>query len=226
MALSEDGRVFTWGDNQKFSCGREPERKESTGIPGEILLPAENSVLQLAAGGLTAGVLVGLRNGTTSFDNQSSTIKSMPRIRYVTSGEDKNLKFLIGSWNINAQNELDLKTWLLEGNVDPDIICVGFQELIELSSHSVAQDEAKSQIAKTHLGGGDKVCKYWTNLLLDTLNYGKTTEKYKLIKDARLAGVYLAVFIKIDLRIPIINIRSNITKVGVLGKLVSKLFYF
>lgn len=210
MALSDEGRLFTWGDNQKFSCGHSSDRKDCP-FPTEVILPPECSILRMFAGGLSCGVLVGLKEGISE-----ANIGRLPRLANMDYAEEKSLRILIGSWNINAQSSLNLSAWF-ESEIQADIVVIGFQELIELTSHSVAQDEAKSKIAKTNLVR-DHICKFWARSLENTLNCGSAD--YSLLKDIRLAGVYLAVFVKSYLRSRIFQVRADISKAGVLGKLV------
>merc|ERR1712110_193836 len=105
--------------------------------------------------------------------------------------------------------------WLVSHSTEtiPDIVAVGFQELIELTSHSLAQDEAMSKITKTHLVR-DNICKFWANKLQMTLDY--YPEEFSFLKDIRLAGVYLAVFVKKSLRQHVHDIRAHSTKAGML----------
>lgn len=212
MALMDTGQLFSWGDNQKFSCGHSPDKRDSC-YPVEVIIPPEYTIVQIVSGGLSAGVLVGLKEG---YSDDSRT--KIPRFRDLGLGENKTLRVMIGTWNINAQSDLDMSPWISSDGT-ADIIVIGFQELIELSSHIVAQDEAISQIAKTNLVR-DNICKYWARKLETTINCGTTD--YSLLRDIRLAGVYLAVFVKSSLRSRIFQIRASITKVGVLGKLGNK----
>ena len=215
LALSDQNKLFSWGDNTKFSCGREADKRELLS-PGEIYVPLSHNNYEIAhlfSNGLSSGIL--LHNLSNDVPNVT------PRIRYerVPAKDGKRLKVLVASWNINAQSSIDIQSWLL-GDVSADIIAIGFQELIELSSHSVAQDEAKSKIVKANLVS-DNICKYWSKLLLSSLNSGNPG-KYVLLKDVRLAGVYLSVFLKKELQVTVLKTKSNVTKVGVLGKLVSE----
>lgn len=46
VALTEDGRVFTWGTNDEFALGR----TGTENIPGEVTLPAKAEINGISAG--------------------------------------------------------------------------------------------------------------------------------------------------------------------------------
>ena len=216
MALTSCGRLFTWGDNQKFTLGHTTDRRDVL-APRETLLPEARPILLLASGGLTCGVLLGMQVST--FDPCSPSMVRMPRIVSIQMADDVSLNIVAATWNINAQSDPNLTQWLSSAcDMMPDIVAVGFQEIIQLSSHSLAQDEALAQITKTKMIR-DTVCKFWSSKIKNTLSH--YADEFCLLKDIRLAGVYLAVFVKKSLRNEITEVRSNSTKVGVLGKIVS-----
>lgn len=101
--------------------------------------------------------------------------------------EIKNIKIQIGSWNLGGvrpYESVDLAPWLhsFETNFIPDIVVIGFQEIITLSAKSIIISSNNS----SHI-------KMWNDLVLTTLN--KTTGKeYIHVAGDELVGCCISMF--------------------------------
>lgn len=77
------------------------------------------------------------------------------------------MSIVVGSWNlggIRPYENLELKTWL-QNQSTPDIVILGFQEIVPLSTSGLA-------------GGNKEVQKVWTDIVLKNLNKPGATDQY------------------------------------------------
>src|SRR3990167_5675483 len=157
---------------------------------------------------------------------QLETLTELPRVTTVNYKSTRRMKVLIASWNVNAKECTQLENWL--SGDKPDIAVIGMQELIQLTSQSLAQDEAYKQITKTKIVK-DSHTKYWKSRIEFCLSRNSSAsnfqskQKYTLVKDIRLSGIYLCVYVKSELYPFVQNVAVGNTKVGMLGKIV---FFF
>ncbi len=76
--------------------------------------------------------------------------------------EIKTLKLFIGTWNLSGSksyDHIDLSSWLLpfKDHFIPDILIIGFQEIVELSASSLL------------MGGGSNNYRTWNDFVLNNL---------------------------------------------------------
>ena len=87
--------------------------------------------------------------------------------------------------------------------------------MIKLNSHSLAKDQINNLTMQ------DPHSKPWKKLFEETLNKCFPEAHYVSVKDLKLAGLYLCVFVKVDLKSSVEDCRSSTVAAGVLGKLVN-----
>lgn len=100
--------------------------------------------------------------------------------------EIKSIKLYIGTWNLagaKPYETVDLSSWLLafKDNFIPDIVVVGFQEIVNLNASSIL------------MGGGSSNYKIWNDLVLSNL-IEHTGEEYVHVIAENLVGIHIALF--------------------------------
>ena len=121
---------------------------------------------------------------------------------------------LVGTFNLNGRTEgiqEDLSSWLrpVELGVDqPEIVVVGFQEIVELSPQQIMNSDPRRK-------------QLWESAVKNTLNLHHTEEKggenYVLLRSGQLVGAALCIFVKASV-LPIIkNVEGSIKKTGMSG---------
>ncbi|KAF2454963.1 SacI homology domain-containing protein [Lineolata rhizophorae] len=120
-----------------------------------------------------------------------------------------------GTFNLNGKghgvNE-DLSSWLCPPNIDeaqqnPEIVAVGFQEIVELSPQQImSTDPARRQA--------------WELAVKKTLNeHAQKTgsEEYVLLRGGQLVGASLSIFVKASVLRSIKNVEGSVKKTGMSG---------
>jgi hypothetical protein len=121
------------------------------------------------------------------------------------------INILVGTFNLNGKTNgitADLSPWLCP-NVDPsqqcpEIVAVGFQEIVELSPQQImATDPDRREL--------------WERAVKNTLNknaekHGK--EEYVLLRGGQLVGASLSVFVRADCLQHIKNVEGSLKKVS------------
>ncbi|GMH76240.1 hypothetical protein TrLO_g4041 [Triparma laevis f. longispina] len=127
-----------------------------------------------------------------------------------------SINLFIGTWNVNAK-KLDfddpnlLTSWLFppENNgVLPDIVAVGFQEIVDLNAVNVAVDSKAKQRSEL-----------WQEQIHKCLN---TKTSYTLISEVHLVGMLLCVYVKNTHIAKVSNVHSETVGVGVMGVMGNK----
>lgn len=99
----------------------------------------------------------------------------------------QNVKVLIGTFNVNGSvSKEDISEWIYpQGkDVQPNIVVIGFQEVIELKAGSMLASDIDGKEA------------FWRKKIEDCLNqYGN---KYAFLKSERLASILLVSFVRVD----------------------------
>lgn len=128
--------------------------------------------------------------------------------------ESEVIYILVGTFNLNGKtngiNE-DLSSWLCP-SVDPsqqcpEIVAVGFQEIVELSPQQImSTDPARRQ--------------QWENAVKRTLNenaerHGR--EEYVLLRGGQLVGASLSIFVRASVLKYIKNVEGSLKKTGMSG---------
>lgn len=128
----------------------------------------------------------------------------------------------LGSWNVNAKGKEEaLDEWLIKDwgpnqEFPPDIVAVGFQEMVDLNAVNVTVDN-KSQ-ARTQ---------FWVERIRATLNAPQYTRNdpsrgYTFLAQRYLVGLLVCVFVRNPHKNRVKYVQSDSVGVGVMGMLGNK----
>jgi phosphatidylinositol-bisphosphatase len=129
----------------------------------------------------------------------------------------------VGTWNVNAKgkdeslDEWICSDWGPDGRYAPDIVAVGFQEIVDLNAVNVAVDNKTQQRTQ-----------YWVDRLRSTLNAPHRThpnpqEKgYALLMQRSMVGLLVCIFVKAPHRNRVKAVASDSVGVGVMGMMGNK----
>lgn len=92
-------------------------------------------------------------------------------------------------------------------NPTPDIIAIGFQEIVDLNATNIL------------MVSNESVVNQWTTVLTEGL---KKIDKYSLVHTKELVGLYLAVFAKDQAKKRISKVNSETQRAGLMNKLGNK----
>lgn len=134
----------------------------------------------------------------------------------------KQARLFLGTWNVNAKGkEESLEDWLTSdwgsnGEHAPDIVCVGFQEIVDLNAVNVAI-EGKSQ----------QRSQFWLDRIRSTLNdrdltKGDPMRCYTYIAHKSLVGLLICVFVKNPHHARVKYVHVDSVGVGVMGVMGNK----
>lgn len=106
--------------------------------------------------------------------------------------------------------------WGSNGEYAPDVVAVGFQEIVDLNAVNVAMDSKTQQRSQ-----------FWIERLSSTLNASKNTRNdpnraYHLLMQRPLVGLLIAVFVKAPHRDRVRYVQSSALGVGVMGVMGNK----
>ena len=127
-----------------------------------------------------------------------------------------------GSWNVNAKGKDEpLDSWICadwgpNGEYAPDIVAVGFQEIVDLNAVNVAVDNKTQQRTQ-----------FWVEKLRATLNSPRNTRndpnrQYVLLTQKAMVGLLICVFVKAPHQDRVRYIDSASLGVGVMGMMGNK----
>ncbi|GMH70934.1 hypothetical protein TrRE_jg13140 [Triparma retinervis] len=128
--------------------------------------------------------------------------------------EYKNANVFTGTWNVNAKKmdpSTSLASWLFPPSTPspPDIIAVGFQEIVDLNAVNVAVDSKASQRSL-----------FWQDTILRTLS--SNNRRYTLVQEVHLVGMLLCVYVQNKHLPHVSNVSCNTVGVGVMGVMGNK----
>ncbi|KAI1459076.1 SacI homology domain-containing protein [Annulohypoxylon moriforme] len=125
----------------------------------------------------------------------------------------ENITMWVGTFNLNGRTngiEEDLSPWLCPqelGSTQPEIVTVGFQEIVELSAQQIMNsDPTRKQL--------------WEKAIKRTLNARAKQsggEKYVLLRSGQLVGAALCIFVKASVLPKIKNVEGSVKKTGMSG---------
>ncbi|TKX25203.1 inositol-1,4,5-trisphosphate 5-phosphatase-like protein [Elsinoe australis] len=128
--------------------------------------------------------------------------------------KDKSIRILAGTFNLNGKQQgmaEDLSPWLCphahSKEDQPEIIAVGFQEIVELSPQQIMSTDPNRRLA-------------WEEAVKDTLNRVSQQlgdEEYVLLRGGQLVGASLSVFVKAGILSYIKNVEGSLKKTGMSG---------
>jgi inositol polyphosphate 5-phosphatase INPP5B/F len=118
----------------------------------------------------------------------------------------------LGTWNVNAKGKeepldewLGTAAWQQRSIPPPDIVAVGFQEIVDLNAVNVAVDNKTQQRSQ-----------FWVERLRSTLaNAG--VARYTLVMQKSMVGLLLCVFVRSDHEARVKGVHASAVGVGVLG---------
>lgn len=136
----------------------------------------------------------------------------------------KNVKarLFIGTWNVNAKGKDEsLESWLCSDwgpNAEnaPDIIIVGFQEIVDLNAVNVAMDGKSQQRSQFWL---DKIR---ATVNMKKYNNGDPMRLYNYLAHKNLVGLLICVFVRSPHAARVKNIHTASVGVGVMGVMGNK----
>jgi len=108
----------------------------------------------------------------------------------------RQIRILIGSWNCNARLKYDesLDDWLgiPKDENKPNIVVVGFQEVVELKVENIVFSDSKVK----------KQTSYWSDRILAHLNSSSeaSSSSYEILRHHYLVGLLMIIFVEKDLR--------------------------
>jgi inositol polyphosphate 5-phosphatase INPP5B/F len=128
----------------------------------------------------------------------------------------------LGSWNVNAKGkEEPLDGWICadwgpNGEYAPDVVAVGFQEIVDLNAVNVAVDNKTQQRSQ-----------FWVERLRATLNSPQNTRNdpnrsYILLTQKSMVGLLICVFVKAPHQSRVKFVGSSAVGVGVMGMMGNK----
>jgi endonuclease/exonuclease/phosphatase family metal-dependent hydrolase len=159
------------------------------------------------------GRLVG-QPAVTLFDPINDYVQSELQRRAAEFTSTKNIRMLVGTFNLNGKDRgirEDLSEWLCP-NVgtsqrNPEIVAVGFQEIVELSPQQImSTDPFRRQ--------------EWERAVKNTLNDNAEKyqeEEYVLLRGGQLVGASLSIFVRTSMLPYIKNVEGSIKKTGLSG---------
>ncbi len=131
------------------------------------------------------------------------------RFRSPEFSSEKSIHIRVGTFNLNGKGHgttEDLSAWLCpEGGTlqgKPDIVVVGFQEIVELSPQQIMSTDPARR-------------KTWEAAVKNTLNASSRKpekEEYVLLRSGQLVGAALLVFVKASALADIKDVEGSVQK--------------
>jgi len=116
------------------------------------------------------------------------------------------MTIVVGSWNlggIRPYDNLELKAWL-QNTSSPDIVVLGFQEIVPLTSSGLA-------------GGNKEMQKLWTDIILKSLNKPGNQDQYQLLRVSEMFGLVIFLLAKKSITTRILDLAISSFNGGVSG---------
>ncbi|PGH06584.1 hypothetical protein AJ80_08143 [Polytolypa hystricis UAMH7299] len=165
----------------------------------------------------TIELLLGSLTGQASvilYDPINDVVTSELNRRISEYSSTKTIRIWVGTFNLNGRSHGsrdDLSPWLLPQleslTEDPDIVAVGFQEIVELSPQQIMSTDPGSRVI-------------WEDAVRDTLNEHanrKGVSDYVLLRTGQLVGAALVIFVKAEVLGSIKNVEGSVKKTGLSG---------
>ncbi|KAI0013483.1 SacI homology domain-containing protein [Xylariaceae sp. FL0662B] len=158
------------------------------------------------------GRLVG-QNPVHLFDPIIDYISGELAKRSSEYSSEESITIWVGTFNLNGRTdgiEEDLSPWLCPpelGSTQPEIMAVGFQEIVELSAQQIMNSDPRRK-------------QQWERAIKKTLNTRAKQlggEKYVLLRSGQLVGAALCIFVKASSLRKIKNVEGSVKKTGMSG---------
>lgn len=148
----------------------------------------------------------------------------------------RELSALIVSWNVDANkpdaltgdpSNIDFLKEVLTSANSPDIISIGFQEVVDLENRKVtAKSVLLGNKTKAHDGTmSQKVStsyKKWYDHLVLSVRLAHPGTPYRVIHSENLVGLFSCIFVKVSERTSIKDTHLNVVKRGMRGNFGNK----
>ncbi len=168
----------------------------------------------------TIDVLLGRLVGQTPvhlFDPINDYVTGELAKRSSAYQSSKIISIYAGTFNLNGRDlpegtKEDLSSWLCPdldpSQQNPEIVAVGFQEIVELSPQQIMNSDPTRK-------------QKWENAVLRTLNKGLKAsgkkDRYVLLRSGQLVGAALCIFVKTSVLHEIKNVEGSVKKTGMSG---------
>ncbi|KAL2017890.1 hypothetical protein VTK56DRAFT_1546 [Thermocarpiscus australiensis] len=147
------------------------------------------------------------------FDPISDYVAGELQRRSSEFSSTEKIHIFIGTFNLNGRTDgmnEDLSPWLCPpelGAVQPEIIAIGFQEIVELNPQQIMNsDPTRMQLWE------QKIKK-----MLDARYSREGDDKYVLLRSGQLVGAALCIFVKASVLHHIKNVEGGVKKTGLSG---------
>ncbi|KAH7363870.1 SacI homology domain-containing protein [Rhexocercosporidium sp. MPI-PUGE-AT-0058] len=165
----------------------------------------------------TIDVLLGRMMGQTPvhlFDPMNDYVTAELAKRSSEFSSSESINIWAGTFNLNGRTtgiDEDLSDWLCPNLVasqqNPEIVAVGFQEIVELSPQQIMNSDPTRKQA-------------WERAVRKTLNRharAAGSEHYVLLRSGQLVGAALCIFVKSSVLRNIKNVEGSVKKTGMSG---------
>ncbi|KAH9844079.1 DNase I-like protein [Rhodofomes roseus] len=145
----------------------------------------------------------------TIYDPIHDSVRRALEARLPEYSTTKSCTIFAGTWNLNGRppSSESLLPWLFPRHYtsDPDIIVIGFQEIVPLTAQQIVQADPERRRA-------------WEAKILDTFNKRSESKgEYILLRGHQLVGTALLVFVRSELTSAIRNVEAASHKTGLRG---------
>ncbi|KAK7741648.1 Inositol-1,4,5-trisphosphate 5-phosphatase 1 [Diaporthe eres] len=158
------------------------------------------------------GRLVG-QSPVSLYDPINDYVNAELNKRSAQFSSTENIRILVGTFNLNGRThgiDEDLSAWLCPeeiGDTQPEIVVVGFQEIVELSPQQIMNsDPTRKQL--------------WEQAVRAALNTRAQEiggEKYVVLRSGQLVGAALCIFVRQSVLANIKNVEGSVKKTGMSG---------
>lgn len=153
-------------------------------------------------------------------------IQQQLHLRQSTYTAFQKTTVVAGTWNVNAKKPLSqgesakILQWILAqqpgsqttGNTFPDIIALGFQEIVDLNAVNVVVNSTLSAQRSSA----------WEDAILSALNSQSPAHQYKVVLEKHLVGILLIVFVKTEHAEHVKEVHGATAGVGIMGMMGNK----
>lgn len=144
----------------------------------------------------------------TIFDPIHDSVRAALDARLSEYSTTKTCTIFVGTWNLNGRPPSEsLLPWLFprETLPDPDVMVIGFQEIVPLTAQQILQTDPEKK-------------RVWENKILETLERRPNKKcDYILLRSEQLVGTALIVLVKSELTAVIRNVEATKCKTGLRG---------
>ncbi|OSD04401.1 DNase I-like protein [Trametes coccinea BRFM310] len=142
----------------------------------------------------------------TIFDPIHDSVRAALENRLSEYSTTKPCTIFAGSWNLNGRppSSESLLPWLFPRPSNPDLIAIGFQEIVPLTAQQIVQTDPEKK-------------RVWEAKLMDTLERRSSKTSYILLRSHQLVGTALLIFVKKELTAVIRNVEAASHKTGLRG---------